>query len=98
MIDGTYTIQVDTPFGKKPGKVVLRTEGDVVHADIDAPVVGRQQAEGKVDGDTFTAKGTFKIMLMGKIAYSLRGEVKGDDISIVIDSSKGQFNLTGVRA
>ena len=98
MVDGTYTIHIDTPFGKKPGTVNLRTQGDTVFADIDAPVIGKQSTEGKVDGDTFTAEGTFKLRLVGKVTYSLRGEVSGDDLNIVIDSSKGNYELSGVRA
>lgn len=97
MIDGSYSIQIDTPFGRKPGSVTLRTEGDTVLADIDAPVIGKQTTEGKVDGDTFTAEGTFKLKLVGKVTYSLRGEVTGDDLHIAINSSKGHFDLSGVR-
>jgi len=98
MVDGTYTIQIDTPFGRKPGTVVLRTKGDVVLADIDAPIIGKQSTQGKLAGDTFTAEGTFKLGLVGKIKYSLNGKVVGDDLTIDIDTSKGHFNLTGVRA
>ena len=98
MIDGTYKIKVDVPFGRKDGTVILRTDGDVVTADIDAPVVGKQHVEGHAEGDTFTAQGSGKIKLMGKIDYSLKGKVSGDKLSIDIDSNKGEFKLEGVRA
>ena len=98
MIAGTYKIQIDVPFGRKEGTVVLRTEGDTVLADIDAPVVGKQHVEGKAEGDTFTAEGSGKIKLVGKIDYTLEGEVAGDDLRIDIHSSKGEFKLEGVRA
>ena len=98
MIDGTYRIQVDVPFGRKEGTVVLRTEGDAVLADIDAPVVGKQHIEGKASGDTFTAEGSGKIKLMGKIDYTLEGEVSGDDLRIDIHTNKGELKLEGVRA
>ncbi len=98
MVDGTYTIQIDTPFGKKPGSVVLRTEGDKVISEIDAPLIGKQSTEAELDGDTFTTEGTFKLKLLGKVQYSLRGEVVGDNLTIYIDSSKGHYELAGVRA
>ena len=98
MIDGTYKIKVDVPFGRKDGTVVLRTEGDAVYAEIDAPIVGKQSVEGRAEGDTFVAQGSGKIKLVGKIDYSLKGEVSGDDLRIDIDSSKGEFKLEGKRA
>ena len=97
MIDGTYKIQVDVPFGRKEGTVVLRTEGDAVFADIDAPIVGKRHVEGKAAGDAFTAEGSGKVKLVGKIDYTLEGEVAGDDLRIDIHSSKGEFKLAGVR-
>ena len=98
MIDGTYKIKVDVPFGRKDGTVVLRTKGDVAYADIDAPVVGVQSIEGKADGDTFTAEGQGKPKILGKIQYSLKGQVVGDDLRINISTNKGEITLKGVRA
>lgn len=98
MIDGTYTIEVNTPLGRKAGTVRMRTQGSTAYADIDMPIVGKQHVQGQADGDTFQAQGAFKMGLMGKVNYSLAGEVKGDSIRIAINSSKGNFNLSGVRA
>lgn len=97
MIDGTYRIEFDTPLGRKEGTVVLRTDGDVVFADIDAPLLGKQHGEGHVDGDTFTAEGSGKIKLVGKVNYALKGEVEGPDLHVDIQSSKGDFKLEGTR-
>ena len=98
MIDGTYKVYVNVLLGRKEGTVVLRTEGDILYADIDAPVVGKQQLEGHADGDTFTARGSKKIKLVGDIEYNLSGEVEGDNLRIHIDSNKGDIDLEGVRA
>ena len=98
MIDGKYNVEMDTPLGHKKGTVEMTTEGDTVYADIHAPIIGKKRATGHVEGDTFTAEGTFKVPLVGKITYSLRGEVVGDDMRISIDSSKGQFEIAGKRA
>ena len=98
MVDGTYKIEIDTPFGRKPGTVTLQSDGDKVLADIDAPMIGQQHAAGELVGENeFAAQGTFKIKLIGKVDYSLHGNVVGDDIHVSIESSKGNFELDGRR-
>ncbi len=97
MIDGTYKIAVDVPFGRKEGTVVLRTEGDVVYADIDAPIIGKRQTQGHAEGDTFTVQGSGKVKLIGQVDYTLYGEVSGDDLLVNIQTNKGDYKLTGVR-
>lgn len=97
MIDGTYRVKVDVPFGRKDSTVVLRSEGDVVYADIDAPLIGKKQMQGKVEGDTFTAQGSGKIKLVGTVDFTLKGKVVGDNISIDIQSNKGELKLEGIR-
>ena len=97
MIDGTYNIIFDSALGRKQGTAVLSTDGDKLIADIDAPIIKKQHVEGRVEGDGFTAEGTFKLLLLGKITYTLRGKVDGDELRIDIDSSKGPFEVTGTR-
>ena len=98
MIDGTYEIEIDAPLGRKSGTVVLRTDGNTVIGDIDAPVIGKQHVEGGLEGENaFSAQGAFKLMLVGKIEYTLRGEVQGDVLTIVVKSNKGDFELSGNR-
>ena len=97
MIDGTYKISIDALFGKKEGTVVLHTKGNVVTADIDAPVIGEQHVEGVANGDSFAAKGSGEVLLVGEIEYDLHGKVTGNDLHIDIKSNKGEFELDGVR-
>lgn len=97
MIDGTYAIEADTPLGHKSGTVTLTTSGDVAHAEIDAPILGKQQVEGKLEGDGFSAEGTFKLGFFGTIDYTLKCVVEGDKLDIDIDSSKGAFKFSGAR-
>ena len=97
MIDGTYKIKVDVPFGRKEGTVTLRTEGDVVHADVDAPLIGKKHGQGQLDGDAFTVQGSGKIRLVGTVDYTLKGKVSGDSLHIDVQSSKGNLKLDGTR-
>ena len=97
MIDGKYRFEVDVPFGRKKGTIVLRTEGDAAFADIDAPVIGKNHMEGQVDGDTFTAQGSSKIKFMGNVEFTAVGTVSGDNLHVDIKSNKGDFVIEGVR-
>ena len=97
MIDGTYTFEMDTPLGRKSGTANLRTQGDTVYAEVDAPVIGKQSAEGSTDGISFTAQGSFKQLLLGKVDYTLSGEVVGDELRLAIKSNKGDFRVLGTR-
>ena len=97
MIDGTYNIEFDTPLGRKKGTVVLRTEGEVVFADIDAPLLGQKSMQGHFEGDAFTAEGSGKIKLIGKVDFTLQGKVEGDSLHVDIKSNKGDYVLEGTR-
>ena len=97
MIDGKYRFEVDVPFGRKEGTIVLRTEGDAAFADIDAPVIGKNHMEGQVDGDTFTAQGSGKIKFKGNVEFTAVGTVSGDNLHVDIKSTKGDFVIEGVR-
>lgn len=97
MIDGNYMMQIDTLVGTQSSVATLKTEGDTVFVDIDAPVIGRRTSEGKIDGDTFLCEGAFDVELLGQVAYTLRGEIDGDNLKVVIASNMGEFNFTGTR-
>ena len=98
MIDGIYEISIDTPLANRPGRAELHSNGDTVTGVIDAPVIGEQSIEGKLDSEnSFTAEGSFPLFLFGVIEYTLKCAVNGDDIAITILSSKGNFNFTGTR-
>jgi len=97
MLDGTYAVKVDVPFGREECMVVLRAEGDIVYADIDAPIIGKRSVEGRCEGDTFTAQGSGKAKLVGRVDYTLQGVVSGDKLHIDIKSNKGDLTLEGTR-
>ena len=97
MLDGTYAFEVDTKLGHKKGTLEIHVQGSTAIGTLNAPVIGKKRFEGHADGDTFTAQGTIKLMLVGKIDYSVRGQAEGDELHIAIESSKGNFNLTGTR-
>ena len=97
MIDGKYRIEADTPLGRKSGTLELRTKGDIAYADIDAPVLGRKSAQGHASGDTFAMEGSARIGLLGRIDYTVKGQVLGDNLRLDIQSNKGEFTFEGAR-
>ena len=96
-LDGDYAIKLDTPLGSKDGTVSIQSEGSTVEADVDAPLVGKKHVVGTADGDTFTAEGTMKVKLVGKVDYTIDGEVDGDSLNMHIQTSKGDIDLEGTR-
>lgn len=97
MIDGQYLVEVDTPLGRKSGTVQLATRGDVLEASVDAPLIGKREETGTVDGDTFSVTGTLKIPLKGKVDYVLTGKVEGDILTADFNSDKVNLTLIGAR-
>ena len=97
MIDGSYRTEIETPMGRKQITVVLRTRGDEVFADVDAPIIGKQHISGSVEGDSFTLAGKVKALLIGKVSYTAEGRVQGDDLRVVVHTSKGDLDLVGTR-
>ena len=98
MIDGTYKLEIELLLSRKECELTLRTEGDTVFAEIDIPLIGKKEATGHVEGDTFTADGSIKLKLIGDIDYELKGEVVDDKLILDIDTNKGKFLLEGERA
>ena len=97
MVDGTYKLKVDVLIGRRYGKIVLRTEDDVLYADINAPIIGRQKVKGTVDGDSFVVKGSGMVFPLGMLRYTLTGEVDGDNITVKCRTNKGNLTLKGQR-
>ena len=97
MIDGTYFVEVDTPLGRKSGTVDLVTHGDVLEACVKAPIIGKQEATGTVDGDAFSAEGSLKIPFKGTLNYTITGEVNDDIVTAQFKSDKGNLTLIGAR-
>lgn len=97
MLDGTYSLEVDTPLGTKTGKVILASEGSAIEIAVDAPIVGKQRLRGQVQGDAFTAHDQVKVFPLGKVNYEVEGRVFGANIILEIRTSKGNLHASGIR-
>ncbi len=79
-VDGTYNIELESPMGKRTGKLMLKTEGNTLSGSYTGER-GEQTFEGgTVDGDnvawTIQVSGP-----MGQIQLDFKGTVSGDEIS-----------------
>ena len=97
MIDGTYKTKIDLPIGHADFDLTLRTEGEAVFAEANAPVIGAISVEGKLKDGGFGIEGSLKLKLLGTIDYTVDGEVTGDNLHMVANTSKGEYILDGVR-
>ena len=98
MLDGSYVVEVDTPLGKKEGAVELKTSGAQLNISVDAPTIRKQTAVGTATGSSFTVEGTLKLLLIGKVPYTIEGNVSDDGIlTATLKSSKGDFAIMGAR-
>ena len=97
MVDGTYAVEVKTPLGFKSGTISVATEGDQATVSIDAPVLGKKTLKGTASDDSFEVEGVWKLLMFGKVEYSVKGTVYGDDLALDIHTSKGSTKTVGVR-
>lgn len=97
MLDGTYELLVNTPFGDKQGTAVLGTEGSVLTVDVKIHGFPRQKGKGTCDGDSFSAKGSVRIPFMRTYQYVLRGSVQEDLLDAMLTSNIGTFRIAGIR-
>lgn len=94
MIDGTYEVLIK---GRR-GTVVLETaEGGVLLASVKFPGLPRQKGAGTYEGDTFKADGAVKIPVVGAFEYELVGSVQEDLLEASCKTSRGSFQVAGVR-
>jgi len=97
-IDGTYNIDMESPMGKRTGKLTLKTDGSSLSGSY-AGERGEQAFEGgTVEGDGVA----WSIQMsgpMGQIQLDFEGAVSGDEISGQVQlGSYGSATFKGTRA
>ncbi len=96
MLDGCYTITLQTLLGSKPGWLVLETgdtdlQGVLTLLGIDNPFAG-----GRSQGDEGEFSGVIRT-LFGKFDYSARVRIEGDRLLAWLDTTRGKMTMTGLR-
>lgn len=98
VVDGNYSIEIDTPIGKQTAKLVLETEGNALSGSIDARIGGVQEfTGGTVNGEEVTWSMVLESP-MGKIGLDFRCKVIGGEITGDVKAGNfGTFPLKGKR-
>jgi len=98
MFDGTYAVEIDTSLGRKLGTLTFTPEGERLHIDVDAPVLGKKRAEGRLLSESsFIAEGTWKILVIGKVDFTIEGRLYGDDLALDVKTNEGNAQGVGIR-
>jgi hypothetical protein len=98
-IDGNYNIEVQTPMGKRPGKLTLKTDGNSLSGTYDGGMGGAQAFSGGTVSGNDVAWSISVSGPMGQMKLDFKLKVTGDDISGQVQlGSFGTGNITGKRA
>ncbi len=97
-VDGSYNIEVDTPMGKRSGKLTLKTKGKELSGSYATQEGEQSFTGGTVSGNDF-AFSTEVTTPMGKIQLDFKGKVTGDEVSGQVQAGAfGSSPFTGKRA
>lgn len=98
VVDGTYSIEFDTPHGKQSGRLTLKTDGDSLSGSYSGGL-----GEQLFDGGTIAADElAWSVQLtgpMGDVRLDFKGTAGGDEISGQVQfGSFGSSDFKATRA
>ena len=97
-IDGTYSIEIDTPMGKQSAMLTLKANGSALGGTMEGPMGSSEFSGGMVNGDEIAWSMEINTP-MGKINLEYRGKVTGDEISGEVKAGDfGSSPFKGARA
>ena len=106
MIDGKYSIVMQTPMGPVNGTLLLKTEGETLsgvekHCNLPSGVLeamgGRHPfSGGTVQGEDCAFSSVFQTPL-GRLQLSVKGSVHGDVFRATARTQMGVINAMGKR-
>ncbi len=91
---GTWKLEVNTPLGKRTPTLIVNDDGS---GEFQSPDGNANLSEGKLDGDSISAKTTLKMMGQ-EIKAEIEGKADGDSISGQVKTPMGNASFTGTRA
>jgi hypothetical protein len=96
MISGNYSISLQLPDSIETGTLTLNESNGVVSGSIRSSSIKSSFQNGRSDGNKFEFSGILNKLLF-KIRFTVRGEVKGDNLTAVAETKYGNFNIFGKR-
>ena len=97
-VNGTYNIEVDTPMGKRTGKLTLKTDRGSLSGTYTSEEGENSFKDGTVSGEEIAF--SMKVNApMGEIALDFKGTMSGDAISGQVQLGDfGSATFKGTRA
>ena len=96
MLDGTYELNINTPMGNIPCKLVLWKERESLSGRIEMMGSKSILKDGKIEDNKFAFSGNVNTP-MGNINYNILGILTNDILNIYAETNKGRFKLEGKR-
>ena len=97
MLDGCYTIRLQTLLGSKPGWLVLETNDTNLHGVLTLLGMDNPFAGGHSQGDEGEFAGVIRT-LFGKFSYTARVCIEGDQLLAWLETTRGKMTMTGLRS
>jgi len=79
-IEGTYSIEIETPLGIMPGKLVLKVDGNSIKG-ICTTQMGTQSLTGSLVSDQEVLCSTKINSPLGELDLQITGKFRGNEIS-----------------
>jgi hypothetical protein len=98
VVDGTYSIELNTPHGKQSGRLKLKTDGNSLSGSYSGGLGEQAFDNGTVNADevVWSLEVTGP---MGNVKLDFRGTVSGDEISGQVQlGSSGWSDFKAIRA
>jgi hypothetical protein len=96
-VTGTYNIQIETPMGTMPARLILDSDGGSLRGSISAEIGVQSFQGGSVSNDGFAFSMTMDSP-MGAMKLDFSGTVRGDAVSGQVQTSFGVLGYKGTRA
>ncbi|MEW6663668.1 MAG: hypothetical protein AB1512_00435 [Thermodesulfobacteriota bacterium] len=95
-LEGTYDIMVRSLKGKQAGRLVFKTDGDILTGTSDSGGEVVELLDGKANGNEFQFKVKQKTPI-GRLSITFKGTVEGDKISGKAKTPFGPAPFEGTR-
>jgi hypothetical protein len=95
-LEGTYDIMVRSLKGNQAGRLVFKTDGDILTGTSDSGGEVVELLDGKANGSEFQFKVKQKTPI-GRLSITFKGSVEGDKISGKAKTPFGPAPFEGTR-
>lgn len=97
MVSGTYDVSIDTPRFHRRGVLLLSGAGDTVAAQLKIGEDEPLEFNGPLAEKDFAFEGIGDFPGLEQVAYTAKGDVWGNSVSITFETDGGKVEVFGTR-